>query len=115
MIAEDLVYAPADRLLGRSVAGTLGIGGVAHKSQNALCAQFREALQVDGVAVDRCVVDLEITGVDDGSRGGSDRQRRGVHYTVVGLNELDVKFAQCHNIAEGHDMELCGLQQVVFA
>ena len=113
MVAEDLIDAPADCLLGRCVAGTHGVCGVAQEGQNALPAQFGKPLQVNGISVNRSVVDLEVTGVDNDACRRGDGQGCRVHDAVVGLDEFDPEVTQGHNIPEGHDVSLGSTQQVV--
>ena len=115
VVAENLVDIPADCFLGRCMSGALRIGGVAHEGQHTFISQFGEALQIDGVAVNRRIIHLEIACVYDRARGGLDGQGSGIHNTVIGLDEFDIKFSQFHNVAEGDNVKFCHLEQVVLA
>ena len=87
-------------------AGTFCIGGVAHQRQNPFSADFRKALQIDGIAKYRGVVHLKVAGVDDGSCRGIDRQCCRIHNTVVGFNEFHAELSQIDGLAKLHHFPL---------
>ena len=67
---HDLPERLADRPLRRRVAGVLGSGRVRQEHDDALLAELGEDVEVGQLAVDRGVVELEVTGVnDDPDRG----------------------------------------------
>ena len=115
VVAEDLIDAPADHFLRGCVPRALRVGGVAHEGQDARVAELGEALQVDGIPVDRGVVDLEVSRVHDRARRGGDRQGSRIHDGVVGLDELHIELAELHDVPEGDDVPLRIVQQVVLA
>ena len=115
VIAENLIDVPADGLLGRSVAGVLRIGGVAHKGKYAFIAQLSKTLQVDRIAIDRCEIDLEITGVYNGACRRFDGQRSSIYDAVIGLDKFNVKLSQLDNIPERNDMALRNLEKIMLA
>src|SRR5580698_11525243 len=63
--AAELFDARDDGALGRSEAGALDVGGVAEKGQDAFGAVTSEGVKIEGGAVDRSLVDLEVASVND--------------------------------------------------
>ena len=49
------------------ITGTLSIGRVSHKCENASVAELTKSCEVDDLAVDGGVIDLEVAGVYDNS------------------------------------------------
>ena len=73
---EDLVEARADGVFAGGEAGAVDVGGVLQQAEHALLAEVGEGLQVEGVAVGRGEIDLEVAGVEDDADGGVDGERR---------------------------------------
>ena len=57
--------ASIDLDLGAGEAAAIDVGAVGEQRQHALGAELGEAVQVEVLAVDRRLVDLEVAGVDD--------------------------------------------------
>ena len=86
---KELFKALAHDALAGGGAGFFGIGAIAEEGQNALAAQFAKADQVDGLAGDGGEIHLEIAGVDDEPRRGTDGKGTGIGYGMVDTDELD--------------------------
>ena len=59
----------------------------------------REAVDVEVLAVDRRLIDLEVAGVDDDADRRVDRQRHAVRHAVRDADELDRERADRHAVA----------------
>ena len=92
-------------LFGGREAVDLDVRGFAHEHENAFLAELTQTLKVDGLAVDRRVVDLEVAGMDDAADGRVDAERVGVCDRVVNSDEFD---GEC--VAEADDVAVlsCG-------
>ena len=67
----------------------IDVGAVGEERQHALRAELGEAVQVEVLAVDRRLIDLEVAGVDDHADRRRDRQRHAVRHAVRDADELD--------------------------
>ena len=56
---------------GPGEAAAIDVGAVGEQRQHALRAELGEAVQVEVLAVDRRLIDLEVAGVDDHARPAS--------------------------------------------
>ena len=65
----------ADMLFGGRETFDLNVRALAHEHQDAFFSELTQALEIDCLAVDRSVVDLEVAGVDDASYGSVDAER----------------------------------------
>ena len=79
-----------DGVFGRREAGPLDVGAVAEKRENAFVAITRESVKVEGLAVDRSWINLEIAGVDDDAHRRSNRERDAINGAVrhVQINSI---------------------------
>ena len=80
--AEDVVEAREDGALAGRVAGAVDVGGVLQEAEDALLAEFGEGLQVEGLAVGRGEIDLEVAGVEDDADGRVDGEGDAVDQRV---------------------------------
>ena len=71
---EDVVKHGADRLLRRAEARHVGVGRVSQQQQHAALAVFGEPLEVEDTPVERSLVNLEVTGVQQQALRRGDRQ-----------------------------------------
>ena len=67
VIGENTLQGLSDRLLGHGKAGSLRIGRIAQERQHSLLAQLAETLQINGITEYRCIVYLEVSGMDHSS------------------------------------------------
>ena len=81
--ADQPVQVGADLAFRRADAGNLGVGRIAQEQIHPGVAEPRHAGKVGGAAVQRQLVELDVTGVQDGARSGVDRDRQGVRDGVV--------------------------------
>src|SRR5580692_3598091 len=87
--AAELFDARDNGALGRSEAGALDVGGVAEKGQDAFGAVAGEGVEVEGGAVDRSLVDLEVASVNDDAERSADGEGDAVDGAVRDVDELD--------------------------
>ena len=69
----------------------LGVGGVGHEQIHALFTEPGEGPQIRDPTVERQLVHLEVTGVQDGAARGADEDRQRVRNRVVDSRELAVE------------------------
>ena len=67
MLLKESIQSSSDSLLGSCKAGTLSIGGIAHKGQNTLLSDLSKTLKINGIAEYRCIVNLKVSCVNHGS------------------------------------------------
>ena len=67
----------------------IDVGAVGQQRQHAGGAELREAVEVDVLAVERRLIDLEVAGVDHHAARRLDRQRHAVGHAVRDAQELD--------------------------
>ena len=72
-LADDVVEHSADLTLGRDESGHLGVGGVDEEQVDTLVAEAGETGEVGQAAVERQLVELDVTGVQYDSGVGADR------------------------------------------
>ena len=100
------IQAGEHRALRRAETGHLGVGGIAEQAQHTLLAVMGQAGHVEGLAIHRRVVELEVTGEDHGAHGGGDGQREAVGHRVGVADELHREvLAHLHHIARGDGLE----------
>ena len=113
MLGKQAVDRLSYGTLGHGKAGALCVGTVAHQRQDTLLSDFGESLQVDDIAKDRCVIDFEVSGVDDNARRGVDGQCCCICNTVVCFNKLNTECAQIDGLSVFDDFPFCGAEQIV--
>src|SRR5580698_6865188 len=79
---KDFVQARFDRPFTGRIARTVDVGGILKERENAALANFRESMQVEGFAVRRRKVDLEVAGMDDGTHRGLNGKRNAIDERV---------------------------------
>ena len=77
----------------------LHVGGFAEHEHDALCADFRNALQVGLLAVDGSVVDFEVARYENNSEGRGDGERAGSRHGVRHFDKLHLETPQAYTIA----------------
>ena len=113
-MGHDLVQRIADHVFGRGIAGRLSVRGVGEQQHHALSPQLRDTEEIGGLAHDRRVVQLEVAGVEDVTRGGADRQPGGVRDAVGHAHPLHCELAQADGLAHLDHMQVRLLGQLVF-
>ena len=73
-LAEDRVELRADRPFRRRHAGVLDVGRVGEQEQRALGAELAESDEVGQPPVERGLIELEVSRVDDGADRRADRE-----------------------------------------
>ena len=86
---EELLERVDDLDLGPGESLAIDVGAVGEERQHALRAELGEAVQVEVLAVDRRLIDLEVAGVDDDADRRRDGQRHAVGHAVRDADELD--------------------------
>jgi hypothetical protein len=87
-LAEQPVQGGPDFLLGGGEARDVGIGRIRHEQVHAFFAQLGEVPEVGDAAIQRQLVHLEVTGVQDGAARGAEEHGQGVRDGVVDGDEL---------------------------
>ena len=77
--------------LGRRETGQLGVGGITEQAQHPLLAVVGHALDVEILAIDRGVVEFEVSGEDHHASGGGDRQGEAIGERVGVADELHLE------------------------
>ena len=104
---EDHFQGLAHLGLRGGVAGTLGVGGLAHEEQDTLAAQLTQTGDVHHITVNGGEIQLEVTRVDDHAQGGVDSQGTGVGDGVVHADELHGEGgAQADGVTVAHATEV---------
>ena len=93
-LREDLVEPGNDGALAGRVAGAIDICRVLQQGQHAALAVFGEGVQVEGVAVERREVDLEVAGMDDDADRRFNGQGHAIHQRVGHADGLDGERAE---------------------
>ena len=62
---KDVGESLADGAFGRRVPGTLGVGAVGEQRENAFVADAGNRGKIRGLAVERRLIELEVTGMKD--------------------------------------------------
>ncbi len=70
-------------------AAAVDVGAVGEERQHPLGAELREAVDVEMLAVDRRLIDLEVAGVDDDAERRMNGQRHAVGHAVRDADEFD--------------------------
>ena len=100
--AEEVLEHGPDVLLQRGEAGDLGVRRVRHEQVHTLFAEAGEGAEVGDAAVERQLVHLEVTGVQDVSGAGADEHGQGVGDRVVDGDEFEVEGAELVDVVFLH-------------
>ena len=112
---EQLFEGVDDLDLGAGEAAAIDVRAVGEEREHALRPQLGESMQVEVLAVDRGLIDLEVAGVDDGADGRRDRQRHAVGHAVRHADELDRERAHGHALPRLDGLEpVAGIDAVLF-
>ena len=95
----------ADLFFALRMPRAFNIRAVAHQREHAARAIVRKADDIDGFAVDRRKVHLEVARVNHGADGRVDRERDSSRNGVSCLDELHLEAAEFDRIAGLHDRE----------
>ena len=99
-IGDVAIQVGEDRALRRAEARNLGVGGIAEQTEDALVTVVGKASHVEVFAVDRGVVELEVTRENHGSHRCGDGQREAVGHRVGVADELHGEvLTHLHHIA----------------
>ncbi len=99
---EDLLEGVFDVDLRSGVAAPIDVGAVAEERQHAFRAERREAMQVERVAGERGLIDLEVAGVDQHALRRADDHRHAVRHAVGDADELDLERPNREHVARRH-------------
>ena len=113
VFGKNPVKCRSDRFFRHGKTGTFRICAVAQKCQNPLLADFSEALQVDRISVDRSIIHLEITGMNDNSGRRIDRDCSCILNAVICLDKFYPEFPKVDRLPKFYDFALHGLKQVM--
>ena len=92
--------------LGRTEARQLSVGGVTEQTQHTLLAVMGKAGDVEVLAIDRGVVELEVAGENNHASRSGDRQRVAVGHRVGVADELHREvLTHLHHLAGGDGLE----------
>ena len=97
--SKQLLKAVGDLLLRLGIAGAFGVGAFGKQCQNPLITQRSKAVQVGHLALDRCIVDLEVARMDKCTGGSMQCDRDRIGDGVVDVDQLDVKAAELEGVA----------------
>src|SRR5581483_1663259 len=98
-LAEHTLERGADGLLRRTVSGDERVRRIAHQREHAALSIAGEARQVGRFRIDRCVIDLEVAGVNDRAGIGRDRKAERIDDGVRDANRLDAKCSRFDHVA----------------
>jgi hypothetical protein len=92
----------------------IDVGAVGEERKHPLRAELREAVQIEMLAVDRRLIDLEIAGMDDRARRRRDRERDAVGHAVGDADEFNRERANRDAIARADRLQsIAGLDLVL--
>ena len=112
---ENLLERVLDLELGAGKALAIDVGAVGKQRQHARAAELGESMDVEMLAVDRRLIDLEIAGMHDRSRRRMNRQRDAIGHAVRHAQELDLAVADADALARLHgDQPIAGIDAVLF-
>ena len=113
MLGKQAVDRLSYGTLGHRKAGAFCVGTVAHQRQDTFFPDFGKSLQIDDIAKDRCVIDFEVSGVDDNACRGVNGQCCCICNTVVCFNKFNTECAQIDGLSVFDDFPFCGAEQIV--
>ena len=106
VLGKDTLEGTPDGALRHRRSRLLRIRRIRHHRQDAFLTELSEALQIDRITEDRCIVDLEVAGVNDGTGRCEDRERGCILDGVIRLDELHLDIAEVDDITEGLYVQL---------
>ena len=92
--------------LGAGEAAPIDVRAVGKQRQHALRAELGEPMEVEVLAVDRRLIDLEVAGVNDDAGRRVDGERNAVGDAVRDADELDLERTDGHPCARADRDEL---------
>ena len=98
-VREDLFEGVRHVDFGAREAPPIDVRAVGEESQHSRRAELCQAMDVDTLAVDRGLIDLEVAGVNDHAVGRLDRERDAVGDAVGDAEELDRERADRDSVA----------------
>ena len=109
---EDLLEGVFDIGFRSGVAAAIDVGAVAEHRQHAFRAELREAVQVEGLAVERRLIDLEVAGVQQHALRRAHDDRHAVGHAVRDAHELQRERSD-RNRRSGLDLDRLRLERVL--
>ena len=113
VLCKNRIKGLADGALRHRKSRTDRVGTVTHQRQHAFLSKLGKTLQIRRFAEYRCVIDLEVAGVDDNASRGEDRKRRCICDTVVRLDELNPKTSEIDGLSVLYDLAADGLHHIM--
>ena len=113
VLCKNRIKGLADGALRHRKSRTDRVGTVAHQRQHAFLSKLGKTLQIRRFTEYRCVIDLEIAGVDDNTSRGEDRKRRCICDTVVRLDKLNPKTSEIDGLSVFYDLAADGLHHIL--
>ena len=113
VLCKNRIKSLADGALRHRKSRTDRVGTVTHQRQHAFFSKLGKTLQIRRFTEYRCVIDLEVAGVDDNASRGEDRKRRCICYTVVRLDKLNPKTSEIDGLSVLYDLAADGLRHIM--
>jgi hypothetical protein len=110
---EDFLEGFHDLELGAGEAAAIDVGAVGEQRQHAGGAELGEPVDVEVLAVNRRLVDLEVAGVDDDPRRGVNRDCHAIRHAVRDAYELDLERAHGDALARRYRYEHAAIEAVL--
>ena len=101
-LREDVVERGDDGGFAGGIALAVDVGRVLQEGEDALVAELGEGLEIEGLAVGRGEVDLEVAGVDDDADGRGDGEGDAIDERVGDANRLDAERPDGEALAGKH-------------
>src|SRR5262249_48855372 len=105
--AAELFDAGHDGAFRRGEARAFDVGGITEEREHSFVAVTREGVQVERSTVDGCLVDFEITGMDDNAKRRSHSQCDTIDRAMSYGNEFDLEGPDFNETA-GQNFAQCG-------
>src|SRR4051794_12133473 len=112
-VIEDVFKPRPNGAFAFCVSGPVDIGRVRHKQQNTTPAVFGEGMQVEQLIVCRSRINLEVSGMDDDTKRGGDREGDSLNNRMRYVNELDGERSEFHLLPRLDTIESGGREQIV--
>ena len=94
-------------------AGNFSVGGIDHEQVDTLFTESGESAQVRNPAIQRQLIELEVTRMQDEASWGTQGDRQGIRDRMVNRDELAFELTDADPVTVG-DHALRDLPQVVF-
>ena len=111
-VMKRLVKRRTDCTLTRCMSLALCIRAVCEEEQNPLVAKLGEAAEIRHLPIDRRIVELEVTRVDDHAHGGLDREPNRIGDRVIHADKADTEAADIDDIPRHHRVQIARINAV---